>query len=253
MVTNTVQHQAAVRQALDGLNLDYQSGDTDLQVESTIDDGQWVQLTSMRDGLKRPPIPQIHAARVLAKTLPDGSPAFWMPGMPYTPPEPQIGSIKCYFHPDFDEEDGASGISREFIVQAGMGDFTCNSGDLSKQNRGDFKTVLMRDAHMHSRHRRQLEAIQRAQGDEKEQAERTERQLDREYLRQQTEAMLRLAGRALPEVEPITEAAPAVAVELPAVSRSLKVCDICGREFKNVGSHKRFARDQAHAEAREGA
>ena len=172
-------------------------------MQNEILDGQWVQLTSMRDGLKRPPIPRVHAERVLRKKLSDGSPAFWVEGMPYSPPAPQIGSIKCYFHPEFDEADGPSGISREFIVQAGVGDFTCNAGDLSKNNRGDFKSIMQRDAHMRSRHRRQLQAVEQALGNEQEQAERTERQLDREYQRQQTEAMLRLLERQTGAPNPV--------------------------------------------------
>lgn len=190
MVTDSTVHKAAVKNALDNINLDYRGGDTGLEVESNIVDGQWVQLTSMRDGLPRPPIPRVHASRVLEKTLPDGSPAFWIQGMPYDPPVPQIGSIKCYFHPEFDETDGPAGFGRDFIDQAGLEGFTCNNKDNSKQNRGDFKTVMQRDAHMQNRHRRQIEAVEKAQGDAKEQAERSER-------RQQTETMMRLMERQI--------------------------------------------------------
>jgi len=266
VVTNQVGQQAAVKQALDNMALDYVGGDTNYQVESTVVDGQWVQLTSMRDGLQRPPIPRIHAERVLQKMLSDGSPAFWIEGMGYSPPEPLIGSIKCYFHPDFDEADGPSGLGREFIVQAGLGDFRCNSGDRSKQNRGDFKTVMMRDAHMHSRHRRQLEAVEKAQGNEKEQQEHTERQLDREYQRQQTEAMLELLGRqikneggtvATAAVETSTTAvtfdASAVTVNSDATVSTRVTCDICGQECQDargLAAHQRQTKDESHTAAR---
>lgn len=261
MTTDSIAHEASVQQALDNLRLDYKNGDTGLQIESAIDSAGWVRLTSMRDGLQRPPIPQIHAARILAKRLPDGSPAFWMEGMPYTPPEPQIGTIKCYFHPDFDETDGAAGFGREFIDAAGLQGFTCNYGDPSKNNRGDFKSVMQRDSHMRSRHRRQLDAVEQAQAEQKDREQRAEQALERDYQRQQTEAMLKLLERQIAAAGPQIQVEPPettlVTAEradyVPTSVTAMLVCEDCGFEAKgNVGlsAHRRGkikAGDAQHA------
>lgn len=208
---NSLVQEVAVERALDALNDPKTPDDTPLLVESEISQGQRVVLTSMVDGLPRPAIPRIHAKRVLSKMLPNGKPAFWIPGMPGEPPKPERGSIKCMLHPDFDEASGPAGFGREFVDEAGLQGFFCNRGDQSKQNRGDFQSVYDRDEHMRSKHNRQYEVIRKAQGTQEDIDEKTERQLDREATQARTEAMMQLVTGMASGVVP-TEA-PAINLE----------------------------------------
>lgn len=254
---NSLVQEAAIELALD--NLDDKPDDTGLLVGSAVDEGQRVVLTSMIDGLTRPPIPRMHAKRVLDKRLPGGNPAFWIPGMPYEPPKPAVGSIKCMLHPEFDEEHGPAGFNREFVDDAGLMGFFCNRGDQSKQNRANFLSVYDRDQHMHSKHGTQLEIIEKAQGKQSDIEAQAERQLDREIQQATTAAILAAVGGEVPVA--VTEASPAETVTLPAVevSENLPVapvftCDVCTKESPTRGgiaAHKRLSKDAAHVEARE--
>ena len=190
--------EVAVERALDALKDPATPDDTPLLVSSNID-GQRVALTSMVDGLTRPSIPRIHAKRVLSKPIPGTKlPAFWIPGMPGTPPTPERGSIKCMLHPDFDEEHGPAGFGRAFVDESGLQGFFCNRGDQSKQSRADFQSVFDRDEHMRSKHSRQYEVIQKAQGTPEEIGEKAERQIDRE-LQQAQIAATQAQGEAMLE------------------------------------------------------
>ncbi len=174
---------------------DLKNGDTPLSVKSAIDEGKWVVLTSMQDGLPRPPIPRIHAERVLKKRRPDGSPAFWIEGMPYSPPKPQKGSIKCMLHPDFDETDGPAGFDRSFVDEAGLSGVTCNMNARDKKNRDDFANVVQRDDHMKSKHPRFYAAIQSLIERRAKTAADAAAEADREMVRAQQQAILALAGQ----------------------------------------------------------
>lgn len=193
--------EVAVERALDALKDPATPDDTPLLVSSNID-GQRVALISMVDGLTRPSIPRIHAKRVLSKMIPGTKlPAFWIPGMPGSPPTPERGSIKCMLHPDFEEEHGPAGFGRTFVNEAGLEGFFCNRGDQSKQNRGDFQSVFDRDEHMRSKHSRQFEVIQKAQGTQEDIDAKSERSIDRELQQAQVAATQEQAAAMLEAVQ----------------------------------------------------
>ncbi len=189
---DNLRQKVGVKQALQNLVLDQASGDTGLTVSNEITDGTKVQLTSMVDGLIRPPISMVHAERVLEETLDEAGtmPAFWIPGMAYQPPEPVVGTTKCMLHPDFDETNGPAGFGREFIDKAGLAGFFCNRGDVSKKSKDNFTSVFDRDQHMKHKHKTQWELIEAAINKDEERDEKTQRQLDREVLM----ALARSAG-----------------------------------------------------------
>jgi hypothetical protein len=173
-------------------------GDTGLQTTNTVLDGKWVTLVSMQDGLPRPPIPIAHARRVLRKKRPDGSPAFWIEGMPYQPPEPMKGSIKCMLHPDFDETDGPAGFGRELIESAGLAGVSCNQNARDKKNRDDFANVYQRNRHMLKKHPGYYRQIQDLLAERERKAADEQRIEDRDFLRQQQAAIMALASGATP-------------------------------------------------------
>ena len=189
-------------------------GDTGLQTTNTVLDGKWVTLVSMQDGLPRPPIPIAHARRVLRKKRPDGSPAFWIEGMPYQPPEPMKGSIKCMLHPDFDETDGPAGFGRELIEGAGLAGVSCNQNARDKKNRDDFANVYQRNRHMLKKHPGYYRQIQELLAERERKAADDQRIEDRDFLRQQQAAIMALAGGANP-----TAAAAADAPSLADLNR----------------------------------
>lgn len=245
---DNLRQSVGVKQALADLT-GSNEGDTGLDVSNEITDGTHVVLTSMVDGLERPPIPVVHAERVLRKTLADGSPAFWIPGLAYTPPKPIAGSIKCMLHPDFDETNGPAGFGREFVDQSGLSGFFCNRGDPSKPSKDNFTSVFDRDQHMKHKHKTQWELIEAAIAKDEERDEKAQRQLDREVLMALARSAGGQVGAPRIQVEP--------PIEEPGINQQIVVetvaCDICGREFKDgrgVAGHKRFSKDPAHIEAR---
>lgn len=177
---------------------------SDLAVDAALDaalgedSGSIKQMTSNTDekitvwevmtGEKKD-ILKIDARRVLRKRLSDGRLAHWIPDFGGDPPARNMGTIKCYLHPEFDELDGPSKMNRDFIDSIGLLGLFCNTGDPSNSNRGDFTSTLQRDRHMRFRHRDEWQVIQDARATAERDAEARERRADRE-------AMIALAGGA---------------------------------------------------------
>ena len=132
---------------------------------------------------------KIDARRVLLKKLPDGKPAFWMKGMSGEKPKAFTGSVQCYMHPDFNENDGPAGFDRKWIDSIGLGGRTCNMSAPDKNNRADFKSPFERDEHVRTKHRREWAIIQSSIEAKRRQDELDERRADRQ-------AMQALAGGA---------------------------------------------------------
>src|SRR5690554_5423069 len=99
-----IARRAAVSNALRidaGVPLDEAEGDAQGLTSNT--DAK-VTVYSTIDGEPRE-ILRIDAERVLGKRRSDGTPAFWMPGLPGDRPPYFQGFIKCMLHPEFDESD----------------------------------------------------------------------------------------------------------------------------------------------------
>jgi hypothetical protein len=141
-----------------------------------------VTLYSMVDGAPRPVLKN-DAPRLLAKKLQGTTiPAFWVEGMPGEAPEYILGDVSCMLHPDFDELDGASGLNRAFVDEAGLAGRTCNMADQGKINRNDFKSVYDRDDHMAKKHRREWATIKDSQSARERDRDREDRRADREAM-----------------------------------------------------------------------
>lgn len=180
-----------VETGIDGFN--EEEGDMPPTLTSNTD--TYTTVYSMIDGAPRP-INNLHLARVMDKRLPDGRPAFWMEGMPGSPPEYKLGDLKCFMHPEFEENDGPWGIDRAFIESVGLVGRTCNMSDTSRNNRGDFQSVFQRTAHERSKHPMEYETVREA-------LERRESQLNRDLDERRIEAMMALAGaKNEPEEKP---------------------------------------------------
>ena len=123
----------------------------------------------------------IDRPRALRLTRTDGKPSFWAPGMPGAQPVRNVGTLKCFLHPESAE--------RELVDQAGYRNRFCNDADPSKQNRGDFQAVSHKEEHEKRKHPGAWAAVSRA----KEDARRDE---DRALAKAQLAAMERIAERA---------------------------------------------------------
>ena len=222
--------------------LDLGGDDTPAQIKSNSD--ETTTLYSMIDGEPRPVL-NLDVPRVLRKVLPNGSPAFWHPDMPGSPPGYTQGSIKCMLHPDFDESEGSAGFDRAFINGIGLTGRTCNLMAPDKKNVDVFKSVFDRDDHMAKKHRREWATIQDA-------LQTASTQRYREEDRQTRQAMLSLAASASGSPVPIQQGnaatgSPEAAQGNPAVNHE---CPTCGKSYPRIGAHIKLSMDAAHKAAR---
>lgn len=95
----------------------------------------------------------IDRPRALRLMRTDGKPAFWAPGMPGRPPKRNIGSLKCFLHPESDE--------REMVNASGFTDRFCNDGDPSKENRNSFQSYSDKEEHEKRKHPAAYAAVRR--------------------------------------------------------------------------------------------
>ncbi len=107
-----------------------------------------VELVSMITGEPREVL-RIDAPRVMRKRIPGTKdPAFWMEGLPGTPPAYKSGELMCLLHPDHP--------NREWIDSVGLAGRTCNMMDTTKYNRADFQSTYDMEAHMRRAHQREF-------------------------------------------------------------------------------------------------
>ena len=104
---------------------------------------------------------------VLRKRNLDGSPKFWIPGMPDKPPEQKRGVLLCQLHQDHDD--------REWLDSIGLTGRNCRKATLMSEF--DVET------HMLNRHRQESALIQTALERRKRDEERELQQLQLQALR----------------------------------------------------------------------
>jgi len=220
-------------------DIQHDPDDTPARLSSNAD--QYVMVYSMLNGEPKRVL-KIDQRRVLGKMLPNGQPAHWAEGMPGEAPPYVKGKVMCMLHPDFDEEEGASGFARVYVDFIGLDGRTCNMMAPDKNNIDSFKSVYDRDDHMAKKHPREWETIQAALEKDREEMELRERRLDRAATKQQGEALMAMAASR--SVQP--------SLEEEVIHF---ICDIegCGSELDtDVGlvRHKRTTMDAAHVQAR---
>lgn len=137
-------------------------------VDQTQTDRSQTLVFSMQDGEPREVMTK-ERPRLLRKRLPDGRPAFWVPGMPGRPPSRNVGTWKCFLHPESDE--------RKLVDEAGYAGRYCNDGDPSKKNRDNFRALSQKEQHERRKHPNAWEAVQRIKA-EKERQEAIQLQRD---------------------------------------------------------------------------
>jgi len=104
---------------------------------------------------------------VLRKRNPDGSPKFWIPGMPNQPPEQKRGVLLCQLNENHED--------REWLDSIGLVGRTCRKATLLSEF--DVET------HMLNRHRQENALIQTALERRKRDEERELQQLQLQALR----------------------------------------------------------------------
>lgn len=133
-------------------------GKEDTQTVSSNSDEHTV-VYSTQDGEPHE-ILKIDARRVLTKRV-NGRPAFWIPELGGEPPRRNVGEVRCYLDPEFDEKEQYDAIDREWIDKQGLRGRTCNMMAPDKNNQ-KFGSAFDRDDHMAKKHRREWATIQNA-------------------------------------------------------------------------------------------
>jgi hypothetical protein len=131
-----------------------------------MDADEKTSVWSMEDGTESRPLTH-KLSEVLRKRNPNGSPKFWMPGMPGNPPEQKRGVLLCQLHQDHDD--------REWLDSIGLTGRYCKKATLMSEF--DVET------HMLNRHRQETALIQTALDRRQREEERELQQLQLQALR----------------------------------------------------------------------
>jgi hypothetical protein len=130
-----------------------------------VDADEKTSVWSMQDGTESRPLTH-KLSEVLRKRNPDGSPKFWMPGMPGKPPDQKLGVLPCKLYADHDD--------REWLDSIGLIGRYCEKATL----RSEFDV----ETHMLNRHPQENALIQNA-------LERRQREEERELQQLQLQAL----------------------------------------------------------------
>ena len=154
-------------------------------VDRTTTDRSRVTVYSTQTGEPHE-ILRIDLPRAIRTMRPDGKPAFWAPGMPGERPKRNVGTLKCFLHPESDE--------RELVDAAGYAGRYCNDGDPSKRNRDDFQALSHKEAHEKRTHPAATAAVARLRQQRREDQYDKQAQAQLDSQMKMTEILATLAG-----------------------------------------------------------
>lgn len=159
-------------------------------IDKTSTDRSMVTVYSTLTGDPHP-ILRIDLPRAIRTLRPDGKPAFWAPGMPGDQPKRNVGTLKCFLHPESAE--------RELVDSAGYTGRFCNDGDPSKNNRDDFQAISHKEDHEKRKHPGAWAAVERARRDARDADVRALAQAQLDTQLAMAEAMKLMAAAQAPK------------------------------------------------------